>query len=71
MGNSIRIKDSVITNIKRDGDLFSKVAKTVGVSPYSMPRILKNKDKRLTQKEVLILLSGHLNECEADLYDAK
>jgi len=55
------LKPEIIDSIKKDSILFGSVAKVLGVSAFSLPRILLANDPRLTQASVLKLLRMQLS----------
>jgi len=62
------LKPEIIEAVKKDSDLFKKVADELKISLYTMPNFLLRNDPRLTQANVLRLIRLHLNlETEADL----
>lgn len=62
------LKQEVVDAIKKDTGLYAAVASLLGVSSYSMPRILIANDARLTQASVLKVLRDHLKiKKDADL----
>lgn len=55
------LKQEVLDAIKKDPTLYGMVSKALGVAPSSLPRIIYNRDKKLTQAGVLMVLREHLN----------
>ena len=55
------LKQDVVDAIKKDSALYAKVASLLGVSSYTMPRILIANDARLTQASILKTIREHLN----------
>lgn len=55
------LKQNILDRIKRDPMLYGKVAAELKISPTSLPRLIYDKDNRLTQRGVLRILSDHLN----------
>jgi hypothetical protein len=53
----MQLKKEVLDKIKSDPDLFSGVAKLLGVSPSTLPNILNRNDSKLTQISVLKFLA--------------
>lgn len=54
------LKPEIIEAIKKDSDLFKKVADELKISLYTMPNFLLRNDARLTQANVLRLIRMHL-----------
>ena len=64
------LKQSVLDKIKSDSMLYGKVGAELKISPASLPRLIYDKDNRLTQRGVLRILSEHLNiENQNDLLE--
>lgn len=61
------LRKEIVDAIKKDTPLFSQVASLLGVSVYTMPRILIDNDARLTQASILRVLREHLHLTDADL----
>lgn len=58
------LKQSILDKIKDDAELYGKVATELDVKPLSLPRILKENNKKLTQAGVLRILREHLGEMQ-------
>lgn len=58
------LKQEVVDAIKRDTILYAKVATALGISSYTMPKVLGGNEVRLTQASVLRVLREHLNISE-------
>lgn len=54
------LKQDILNKIKNDPMLYGKVAAELEISPASLPRLIYDKDKRLTQFGVLRILCEHL-----------
>ena len=54
------LKQDVLNKIKNDPMLYGKVAAELEISPASLPRLIYDKDNRLTQRGILRILSEHL-----------
>jgi hypothetical protein len=54
------LKIEILDKIKTDPVLFGAVASALGVSPFTMPRIVKRNDEKLTQIVVLSVIKKHL-----------
>lgn len=50
------LKQDILESIKNDPLLFGQVASAAGVSPFSMPRLIKNNSYRFTREPVLKVL---------------
>jgi hypothetical protein len=61
------LKDDVITKIKTDPELYGKVAKSIGVSVTTMPRLLSSKSAKLTQISALETIGKYLQMKQKDL----
>ena len=59
MGQLI-LKQEVLDKIKKDGELFIKVSKAVGVSHFTLPALIYKNDPKLTQYSVLQVLRQEL-----------
>jgi hypothetical protein len=55
------LKAEVIDRIKNDPTLYAKVANLLGVSPFSMPRLLYSNHKKLRLEHVLKAIAKHLD----------
>lgn len=62
-----RLKQEYIEAIKRDPDLWAKVAKTLGIGSASLAYPLRNNSIKFTQKNILKVLSDYLGVPENDL----
>lgn len=60
----IVLQEGILEKIKSNPQLFAEIAVALGVSIYTLPKILKEKDQRLTQANVLRILREHLGEME-------
>lgn len=58
------LKLEIVENIKTDPILFGLVASTLGISPFSLPRLLAKNDEKLTQVSVLNAIKKHLGRHE-------
>jgi len=58
---NIVLKAEIVDKIRANDELRISVAKALGVRLSSLPRILKASDPRLTQANVLMLLSKELS----------
>lgn len=65
----VKLKQDVLDKIKRDNDLFAEVGKALDLVPSSLTRKLYANDTDLTQKNVLIAISKHLDISEDDLFE--
>lgn len=65
--NRIVLKEEILEEIKSDEALKEKVANAIGISKYSMPRLIYGNDKKLTQAAVLKVLREHLKLKDKDL----
>jgi hypothetical protein len=64
------LKQDILDKIKTDPMLYGKVAAELKISPASLPRLIYDKDNRLTQRGVLRILSEHLTiETQDDLLE--
>ena len=54
------LKQDVLDKIKSDSMLYGKVGAELRISPASLPRLIYDKDNRLTQRGVLRILCEHL-----------
>lgn len=54
------LKQEILDKIKSDSMLYGKVGAELKISPASLPRLIYDKDNRLTQRGVLSILSEHL-----------
>jgi hypothetical protein len=54
------LKQSAVEAIRKNPILYAQVASVLGLSCYSLPRILLINDPRLTQATILKLLKNHL-----------
>ena len=54
------LKQGILDKIKSDSMLYGKVGAELKISPASLPRLIYDKDNRLTQRGVLRILSEHL-----------
>lgn len=64
----IVLKDEILDTIKSDPVLFGGVAKAVGVSVYTLPKLIKENDPRLTQANVLKVIADHLGEQDSSQF---
>lgn len=64
------LKQTVIDRVEKDAILFGQVADVLGVAPLSLPRILSNRDSRLTQINVLEVISNRLGVQISDLLES-
>ena len=66
------LKQAVLDKIKSDSMLYGKVGAELKISPASLPRLIYDKDNRLTQRGVLRILCEHLNiENQNDLLEVE
>jgi hypothetical protein len=66
------LKQEILDRIKSDSMLYGKVGAELKISPASLPRLIYDKDNRLTQRGVLRILSEHLNiENQDDLLETE
>jgi hypothetical protein len=63
------LKQEILDEIKRDSMLYGKIGAELDISPTSLPRLLYSNDKRLTQINVLRILSEHLKINQNDLFE--
>jgi hypothetical protein len=63
------LKQEILDNIKRDPILFGRVAEALGVAPTTLPRIIYDNDRKLTQIGVLKVLGKHLKKSQNDLLE--
>jgi hypothetical protein len=69
MGETV-LKNEIIDAILPDASLCGKIANELQVSVLSMPRIIKKKDKRLTQLGVIKIIREHYNyDKDSDLLE--
>ena len=62
------LKEDIIETIKSDPILFGGVAKSLGITPMSLPRYLYSNDAKLTQADVLKTIREHMGaEQDSDL----
>jgi len=54
------LKQGVLDKIKSDPMLYGKIGAELKISPTSLPRLIYDKDNRLTQRGVLRILCEHL-----------
>lgn len=59
--DEIVLKPEIMDKIKSDADLFAGVAKALKISPSTLPNVLSRNDPRLTQANVLKVISEHLD----------
>lgn len=55
------LKQDILDKIKSDSMLYGKIGAELKISPASLPRLIYDKDNRLTQRGVLRILSEHLD----------
>lgn len=55
--NTITITDAGIKAIREDADLYASVSKALEVRPAYLNILLRNKDPRLTQMNILRMIS--------------
>ena len=55
----LKLKSGTITTIRKDNDLYVKVANALGVGIASLNVILSRNTKRLTEYHVLSIISEH------------
>lgn len=67
MGDKTVLKEDILDMIKADGKVYGEVCIELGIAPASLPRLIKNKDKRLTQAGVLKVLRDRFQMKESDL----
>jgi hypothetical protein len=66
------LKQWVLDKIKSDAMLYGKIGAELKMSPASLPKLIYDKDNRLTQRGVLRILSEHLNiENKEDLLETE
>lgn len=63
------LKKAILDRIKTDPMLYGKVAAELAISPASLPRLIYDNDKKLTQAGVLRVLRDHLNSSNDDLLE--
>jgi hypothetical protein len=63
------LKQGILNEIKRDPMLYGKIGAELKMSPTSLPKLIYDKDNRLTQRGVLRILSEHLNINQEDLLE--
>lgn len=63
------LKQEILDEIKRDSMLYGKIGAELDISPASLPRLLYSNDKRLTQINVIRILSEHLKIDQNDLFE--
>lgn len=56
-----KLKQEALDAIKTDPTLYGKVAAELNVAPASLPRLIYNNNKKLTQAGVLKVISEYLN----------
>lgn len=54
------LKQWVLDKIKSDSMLYGKIGAELKMSPASLPKLIYEKDNRLTQRGVLRILCEHL-----------
>ena len=55
------LKQDILNKIKSDPMLYGKIAAELRLSPTTLPKLIYDRDNRLTQRGVLRILSEHLN----------
>lgn len=65
------LKNEIIQFIMDDSELYGKVAKALGVSVTSMPRIVSRNSSSLTEYASMEVISKHLNRKFKDLVELK
>ena len=64
------LKQDILDKIKSVPMLYGKVGEELKISPASLPRLIYDKDNRLTQRGVLRILCEHLKiENQEDLLE--
>ena len=63
------LKQDILNKIKSDSMLYGKIGAELKMSPTSLPKLIYDKDNRLTQRGVLRILSEHLNKNQEDLLE--
>lgn len=63
------LKQDILNKIKSDSMLYGKIGAELKMSPTSLPKLIYDKDNRLTQRGVLRILSEHLNVNQEDLLE--
>lgn len=63
------LKQEVLAAIKSDSILYGKIGGELNMSPASLPRLIYDNDKRLTQAGVLKILSKHLGKKQSELIE--
>lgn len=61
------LKSEVLDKIKSDPILYGRVAEALSISPTTLPRLIYANDAKLTQINVLMVLSEHLKTDQSDL----
>lgn len=60
------LKQDILNKIKSDSMLYGKIGAELKMSPTSLPKLIYDKDNRLTQRGVLRILCEHLNIINQD-----
>lgn len=69
---NIVLKAEILEKIRGNATLFGLVSDALKVGPLSLPRLLRENDPRLTQANVLNILSIHLDvQDTADLLETQ
>jgi hypothetical protein len=64
-----RLKAKIISEIKKDGLLYGKIASKMGIQGDSFAFHLRKNSPALTTKTILKLISDHLGIAENDLLE--
>jgi hypothetical protein len=64
-----KFKQAVLDKIKEDADLFSAVAKAIGIKPTSLPQTLERNGNTLNQYSVVKAVSDYLEQDPKELLE--
>ena len=64
-----KFKQEVLAEIRRDADLFAKVAKATGIEPGSLRGTIDKNGRTLNQYHVVVVVASHLGRDPEDVIE--